>query len=104
MKTFFFAFGLSVLASPLSFAAADFCPRDCYPPQPTYSTCKVEMVDCRNHHLYLYTGTASTHRSACQAATRKCLLDLNRGYGGYGAKCWMIGKKELMSEAEGSVE
>lgn len=98
MKTLFFVFGLTILATPFSFASTESCPRDCYPPRPRLSTCKVEMVDCRNRHLYLYSGTASTHAAACQVATRKCLLELNRGYGGYGAKCWMIGKNGPMSE------
>ena len=96
MKTIFISLGL-ILASAQSYADTESCPRGCHPPRPREVHCKVEMVDCYNRSLYIYTGTAWSHQAACQAATRACLTDVNRGYGGWGSKCWMIGKKNNMS-------
>jgi hypothetical protein len=91
MKTFIVALGLSLLS--LSALAAPACP-SCRPRYPAEFQCQIEMVDCTDQALYIYTGTAESHQAACHEATRVCMNDLRLGYGGYGAKCWMIGKKE----------
>lgn len=93
MKTFLATIAFALII-PFAHAVDESCPRGCYEPRPAPREyqCKIEMVDCNNQSLYIYTGTAESHKAACQAATRVCLNDVRLGYGGYGAKCWMIGK------------
>jgi hypothetical protein len=91
MKVFIVAIVLT-LAS-LSAFAAPACP-SCQPPHPVEYQCQIEMVDCANQPIYIYTGTAESHQAACHEATRVCMNDVRLGYGGYGAKCWMIGKRK----------
>lgn len=98
MKSLLVAIGFTVLAATQAFAETESCPRGCQPPRPVQYTCKVEMVDCNNHSLYVYTGYSYSHKDACKLATRRCMNEVSAGYGGWGAKCWMIGKKEMMSE------
>lgn len=84
-------------------AQSEPCPRGCWTPgQPSPTptprpvpreyNCDIEMVDRYNQSLYVYTGTAETHKIACQIATQVCLKEVRLGYGGPGAKCWMIGR------------
>lgn len=61
-------------------------------PSPREYSCDIEMVDFYNRALYIYTGIAESHKIACQIATQRCLQEVRLGYGGQGAKCWMIGK------------
>lgn len=79
------------------------CPRGCWDPRqpnpaprptpaPREYNCDIEMVDRYNRSLYIYTGTAETHAIACRIATERCVLEVRQGYGGPGAKCWMIGR------------
>ena len=95
------------------FAQAEPCRRGCWTPggQPTPAPqphphptptppptqyeydCDIEMVDRYNQPIYIYTGTAETHAIACRIATQRCLEEVRLGYGGAGAKCWMIGKQ-----------
>jgi hypothetical protein len=94
MKALFLTLSLLTLTSTRAFSSPDFCPSQCEPPRPTEYSCKIEMVDCNNHSLYVYTGYSYSHKDACRLATRRCMNEVSAGYGGWGAKCWMIGKSQ----------
>ncbi|MFL5785185.1 MAG: hypothetical protein ACJ76H_11280 [Bacteriovoracaceae bacterium] len=69
------------------------CPGGCYPhPMPPVYVCHVQMTDSCNRPLYTYWGRMPTYQSACGVALNLCMRDASMGYGGYGARCYILGK------------
>lgn len=62
----------------------------CSPP-PIY-LCHAQMVDCYGRPLYTYWAKGPRYDGACQFAIELCLRDASMGYGGYGARCYILGK------------
>lgn len=68
--------------------------QSCRPPrpQPQAFTCHARMVDCYNRPLYTYWGRGPQYQGACHFALSLCRRDASMGYGGYGARCYILGK------------
>lgn len=65
------------------------CRRGCHP---RAFVCHVRMVDCYNRPLYTYWGRMPQYSAACGVAMNLCNRDVRTGYGGYGARCLILGK------------
>jgi hypothetical protein len=59
---------------------------------PPVHVCYVQMADACNRPLYTYWGRMPTKQAACGVALNLCMRDASMGYGGYGAKCYILGK------------
>ncbi len=110
MRTIIFAFalslGTSVWASPPPQQEQDQqqqdqqeqqgqqqqCPGRCTPPQPRVYTCHAQMSDCYGRPLYTYWARGPQYQGACQYAADLCMRDARMGYGGAGARCYILGK------------
>ncbi len=68
------------------------CPGNCQPPQPRVFTCHAQMVDCYGRPLYTYWARGPQYQGACQYAANLCIRDARMGYGGAGARCYILGK------------
>lgn len=66
------------------------CRRNC--PPPGGYICHARMLDCYNRPLYTYWGRGPAYQGACHVAMSLCQRDAAFGYGGYGARCILLGK------------
>ncbi len=60
--------------------------------RPRAYVCHVRMVDCYGRPLYTYWGRMPQYQAACGIAMNLCQRDAHFGYGGYGARCLLLGK------------
>lgn len=68
------------------------CRYNCKPPRPQVYTCHARMVDCYGRPLYTYWARGPQYQGACQYAANLCIRDAHMGYGGAGARCYILGK------------
>lgn len=66
------------------------CPNPCQPPQPVLKLCHARMVDCTGRQIQTYWGRAPQFSVACKYAVDHCNSEAEMGYGGYGARCYVI--------------
>jgi hypothetical protein len=66
--------------------------QECRHCSPRAYVCHARMVDCYGRPLYTYWGRMPQYQAACGVAMNLCLRDAHFGYGGYGARCLILGK------------
>ncbi len=59
---------------------------------PQAYVCHARMVDCYGRPLYTYWGRMPHYQAACGVAMNLCQRDAHFGYGGFGARCIILGK------------
>lgn len=64
----------------------------CHTCRPRVFTCHARLVDCYGRPLMTYWARGPQYQGACRFALNLCLRDASWGYGGYGARCFILGK------------
>ncbi|MBA2405088.1 MAG: hypothetical protein H0V66_09990 [Bdellovibrionales bacterium] len=94
MKILFFVFTLAIGTSAWAGQEQnqDSCPDNCEPPQQELNICHARMVDCYGRPIETYWGRAPQYQVACKYAVDRCISEARMGYGGPGARCYVLGK------------
>ncbi len=91
MKILFYVFTLALGTSAWAGQQQLQCP-NCEPPQPQLYLCHTRMIDCYGRPIQTYWGRSPQYRVACDYAMDVCIRDARMGYGGPGARCYILGK------------